>query len=268
MKQSMQVWTRTLAHITERLDRAKIEGQTIGKIDKEYEYNRDDLVKSVVGKMEAEIETFDQRNKVNRMVAETTGSAYQMIGMSIVGIGGTVLAFMVGGAATGVGAAVAGLGLIAFGSWLIPRKRELLIRRFKTQCEELRSTLQKQMEHVFAGQIADVIEKTKEVLEPLNRFFRSRIELNESHRGQLAKYQERVSALEDQLDVVYPADAGEPTSPSQPMLKRPVAPGSGAANTPPIVTKPAAPPPTPVPAPIAPAIPPLPGTAASDAKPE
>ncbi len=200
---------RLRQHIMEYLDRRRKESsirddQIIGSINRQFDYNRQTLLRAVFEKAGKLVDAYDAEVEAQNLSESLQTSVVQAL---LVGAGGLTLGTIgaVTAAAFGftfldVTGITAGAAAIVLGLFIIPTRKAAAKRNFEEKMQELRQRLHSLMNEQFNKELNGSIQRVYDALAPYIRFVRAEQEKVVTMREELALLNSEVLKLKSTIE--------------------------------------------------------------------
>jgi small GTP-binding protein len=200
---------RLRQYIMEYLDRRRKESsvhdeQLIGSINRQFDYNRQTLLRAVFEKASKLVDSYHPKEEAQKLSEELQTSVVQTL---VVGAGGLTLGTIGAVAAAAIGftfldvtGIAAGTVALVLGLFIIPARRASAKRKFDEKMQELRQRLHTLMNEQFNKELNGSIQRVYDALAPYIRFIRAEQEKIVSMRHQLAPLDAEVLRLKSTIE--------------------------------------------------------------------
>ncbi|MFL5695879.1 MAG: dynamin family protein [Ktedonobacteraceae bacterium] len=200
---------RLRQYIMEYLDRRRKESsvhdeQLIGSINRQFDYNRQTLLRAVFEKASKLADSYHPKEEAQKLSEELQTSVVQAL---VVGAGGLTLGTIGAVAAAAIGftfldvtGIAAGTVALVLGLFIIPARRASAKRKFDEKMQELRQRLHTLMNEQFNKELNGSIQRVYDALAPYIRFIRAEQEKIVSMRHQLAPLDAEVLRLKSTIE--------------------------------------------------------------------
>ena len=188
-------------HIMDYLDRRRKESsvrddQMIGSINRQFDYNRQTLLRSVFEQASRLVETFDKQAESQKLSDDLQAAGVQAL---VVGAGGLAVGTLGAVAAAAIGLTfldvtgiTAGVVAIGLGLFILPARRARAKRDFDAKMEELRLRLHGFMTEQFSKELNGSIQRVKDALAPYLTFVRI-------EQGKIVATRQQLTAIHTQI---------------------------------------------------------------------
>ncbi len=200
---------RLRQYIMEYLDRRRKESsvrdeQLIGSINRQFDYNRQTLLRAVFEKASKLADSYHPKEEAQKLSEELQTSVVQAL---VVGAGGLALGTIGAVAAAAIGftfldvtGIAAGTVALVLGLFIIPARRASAKRKFDEKMQELRQRLHTLMNEQFNKELNGSIQRVYDALAPYIRFIRAEQEKIVSMRHQLTPLDAEVLRLKSTIE--------------------------------------------------------------------
>lgn len=196
-------------YIMEYLDRRRKESsvrdeQLIGSINRQFDYNRQTLLRAVFEKASKLADSYHPKEEAQKLSEELQTSVVQAL---VVGAGGLTLGTIGAVAAAAIGftfldvtGIAAGTVALVLGLFIIPARRASAKRKFDEKMQELRQRLHTLMNEQFNKELNGSIDRVYDALAPYIRFVRSEQEKIVNMRQQLTPLDAEILRLKSSIE--------------------------------------------------------------------
>src|SRR6266571_2905655 len=200
---------RLRQYIMEYLDRRRKESsvrdeQLIGSINRQFDYNRQTLLRAVFEKASKLVDSYHPKEEAQKLSEELQTSVVQTL---VVGAGGLTLGTIGAVAAAAIGftfldvtGIAAGTVALVLGLFIIPARRASAKRKFDEKMQELRQRLHTLMNEQFNKELNGSIQRVYDALAPYIRFIRAEQEKIVNMRQQLTPLDAEVLRLKSTIE--------------------------------------------------------------------
>jgi GTP-binding protein EngB required for normal cell division len=177
------------------------EGQMLGSISREFDYNRRVLLQSVSRTVTSVIQTYDRETEIDQLSQDMRNTVAQaaIAGASGVGLGAIIVAF-VGTLAADVTGIIAGIGLLLLGYGIIPLRRKQAKQDFDAKMRELQAKLTASMSEQFRKELNNSVNRVQDAIAPYTRFVRAEQQKTEVVQERLQQLNQEVLELKSEIE--------------------------------------------------------------------
>ena len=177
------------------------EGQMLGAISREFDYNRRVLLQSVSRTVTSVIQTYDREAETDQLSQDMRNTVAQaaIAGASGVGLGAIIVAF-VGTLAADVTGIIAGIGLLLLGYGIIPLRRKQAKQDFDAKMLELQAKLTASMSEQFRKELNNSINRVQDAIAPYTRFVRSEQQKTVALQERLTQLNQEILGLKSEIE--------------------------------------------------------------------
>ncbi len=177
------------------------EGQMLGTISREFDYNRRVLLQSVSRTVTSVIQTYDRETEIDQLSQDMRNTVAQaaIAGASGVGLGAIIVAF-VGTLAADVTGIIAGIGLLLLGYGIIPLRRKQAKQDFDAKMRELQAKLTASMSEQFRKELNNSVNRVQDAIAPYTRFVRAEQQKTEVVQERLQQLNQEVLELKSEIE--------------------------------------------------------------------
>lgn len=173
IEKNLRVWQSIMDYLTrnrvpERRD------HLIGDVGGSFDYNRGQLLESVVYSAQRVVETYDREKESQALVEDVRGAlaATALTEAGAVGIGALLIALLHGAAFDITGVLAAGV-VAAFGLYMLPARRRQVKKEFHAKIATMRTQLRETMEREFNSEMEQMLARIRGAIAPYTRFIRA-----------------------------------------------------------------------------------------------
>ena len=201
IQRNLNLWEDVMVFVNER--RQAGEERVIGEVGGRFQYDREQLIRSLRKSAEEVLETYDDKMEARRLADTLQGAVVQsgIVGVGGIGLGAALVAFLSGAALdiTGItlGLTVAGLGLL-----VIPRRRQAAKKDLHVKMQEMRDSLGASIGRQFEGELRRASEKLHASIAPYTRFVRSELERLDTLQGELEDAEDSLHTLKKDVEAL------------------------------------------------------------------
>ena len=198
-------------NIMDYLDRRRKESsvrdeQLVGSINRQFDYNRQTLLRSVFEQASRLVETYDKQAEAQKLSQElqTAGVQTLLVGAGGLAVGtiGAVAAITIGISFLDVTGITAGAVAIGLGLFILPARRAKAKRDFNEKMQELRQSLHTFMNEQFRKELSGSMQRVNDALAPYVNFVRIEQGKIISTRQQLATLTTQVQQLRETIETM------------------------------------------------------------------
>src|SRR5947209_9728562 len=200
---------RLRQYVMEYLDRRRKESsirddQMIGSINRQFDYNRQTLLRAVFEKAGKLVDAYDTEAEAQKLSEglQTTVVQALLVGAGGLTLGtiGAVAAAVAGFSFLDVSGITAGVAVLALGLFIIPARKASAKRNFDGKMQELRQRLHTLMSEQFHKELNGSIQRVYDALAPYIRFVRAEQEKIVNMRNQLTPLEAEVVRLKGTIE--------------------------------------------------------------------
>ncbi len=193
--------------IMEYLDRRRQvsirrEGEMVGSISRQFDYNRRTLLQSVARTASNVVATYDRQAEAQNLSEDLRTAVAQTALASAggVGLGAAIVAIAGAAAAADVTGILAGITLISLGLYIIPARRTRAKRTFDEKMQELRTRLHDAMSEQFHKELNNAVGRVQDAIAPYTRFVRSEQKKTAAMQEQLTRLNSDLIDLKNTIE--------------------------------------------------------------------
>ena len=172
----------------------------VGRIGRQFEYNRAALLQSVGAQAHKVVESYDRERESEQLAADMQSAVVATAGVAGVAAIGAIIALMTQIAlidVTGVTAAVLGGSIALF---LLPAKKRQAKAAFNEKISALRDQLNRAMTNQFEIEMSRSVERVQEAIAPYTRFVAAENTKVRAAEAELARLDESFAALRRRIE--------------------------------------------------------------------
>lgn len=201
VKANMRLWRDTVEEFHRRSDVETLSGELIGKVGKEFAYNRDEIYSRIRGEADRRMQTYDVGVESRQLIDSAMQAVFQSFGL---GAGALGLGYLVTTIFSSVAIDVTGLTaatMLLVSSFLIlPYKRSKAKDEFRNKIEVLRANLKEALTRESTAEIGRMTAHISEAFQPYERFFATESEKIERFAGKLTKIEKEARVLTTEIE--------------------------------------------------------------------
>ncbi len=198
-----RLWQDAMEYLDRRSKTsARREGEMVGSIGKQFDYNRRTLLQSVARAANTVVETYDRQAEALKLSQDLRTAVAQTALASAggVGLGAVIVAIAGAAAAADVTGILAGVTLISLGLYIIPARRNRARRSFGDQMQALRTRLHNAMNEQFDKELNNSINRLQDAIAPYTRFVRAEQKKTVAMQEQLTRLDSEMMQLGDTIE--------------------------------------------------------------------
>jgi hypothetical protein len=196
----LRLWQNVQEYLDRRQATRGREDQMLGRVGRQFEYNRAELLQSVGQQARTVIESYDRERESFELAEDMRSAVTQTAGAAGVAAVGAIVALATQVAwidATGITAAVVLGGLAIF---LLPLKQRQAKTQFNEKIAVLRDQLSKAMTSQFEIELSRSIERVHEAIAPYTRFVQAEQGKVQGADAELARLDESFAGLRRRIE--------------------------------------------------------------------
>ncbi|HUF17297.1 MAG TPA: hypothetical protein VMS12_04540, partial [Thermoanaerobaculia bacterium] len=201
VKSNMRLWRDTVEEFHRRSDIESLSGELIGKVGKEFAYNRDEIYNRIKGEADRRMQTYDVGVESRHLIDSAMQAVFQSFGL---GAGALGLGYLVTTIFSSVAIDVTGLTaatMLLVSSFLIlPYKRSKAKDEFRKKIETLRAQLKEALTRESTAEIGRMTSHIGEAFQPYERFFATESEKIERFAGKLTKIEKEARVISKEIE--------------------------------------------------------------------
>lgn len=201
-----RLWQDAMEYLDRRSKTsARREGEMVGSVGRQFDYNRRTLLQSVARTANKVVETYDRQAEALKLSQDLRTAVAQTALASAggVGLGAAIVAIAGAAAAADVTGILAGITLISLGLYIIPSRRNRAKRSFSDQMQALRTRLHNAMNEQFHTELTSSINRLQDAIAPYTRFVRAEQKKTTAMQEQLVHLDSEMTRLGDTIEQEY-----------------------------------------------------------------
>jgi small GTP-binding protein len=178
--------------------------QLVGSINRQFDYNRNTLLRAVFEKASDLVKSYDRQEEAETYSKELQSAVVQAL---LVGAGGLALGTVGAATAAAVGftfldlsGITAGVVVVVLGIFILPARKASAKRKFDVKMQELRQRLHNLMNEQFNKELNGSIQRVYDALAPYIRFVHTEQEKVTSIRGQITPIEADILKLKGTIE--------------------------------------------------------------------
>ena len=202
IQRNLNLWEDVMTFVNERR-KAGEEQRLIGEVGGRFQYDREQLIRTLRQSAEGVLEGYDEDREARRLAESLQGAVVQsgLLQVGGIGLGAAVLAFL-SGAALDITGVTLGLTLAGVGLLVLPRRKRQAKRQLHEQMQALRDGLESSIGKQFESELRRVSEKLHAAIAPYTRFVRSELERLDALKEELHSSEETLKQLRRDIEAV------------------------------------------------------------------
>ena len=204
VEQEHRLWQDVMEYLDRRRQvSAQREGEMIGSVSRQFDYNRRALLQSVARSADSVVKSYDRQAEAVALAENlrTAVASAAIAGAGGIGLGAAIVA-LVGTAAADVTGILAGIALISLGLYIIPAQRSRAKRSFDEKMAELRTRLHNAMQEQFQKELSNAINRVQEAIAPYTRFVRAEQKKTAAMQERLQNLNSALLSLKNEIERV------------------------------------------------------------------
>ncbi len=196
----LRLWQSVQEYLDRRQSTRGREDQMLGRVGRQFEYNRAELLQSVGLQARKVVESYDRERESFELAEDIRSAVTQTAGAAGVAAVGAIVALATQIAwidATGITAAVVLGGLAVF---LLPLKQRQAKTQFNAKIATLRDQLSKAMTNQFELELGRSLERVHEAIAPYTRFVQAEQGKVQQADAELARLDEAFAGLRRRIE--------------------------------------------------------------------
>ena len=211
VRNNMKLWNAAFTEVQTHTERLRKKGALAPQGGTEFNYNREELFARLRAPVENRLGQFDVDREAREIVAAVKESLAQTFGVNVLAVGlGAVLVTIFTTAALDLSGVVTAT-MLALAGWLIlPARRRKLMKQLHETIAKLNVDLAALLSTNFEEQLRLYERQMLEVIEPYERFLEAERRKVELGVAELRAIDGRISALEGQIEEMFPEGEAAP----------------------------------------------------------
>ena len=196
----LRLWQSVQEYMDRRESTRGREDRMLGRVGRQFEYNRAELLQSVGQQARRVVESYDRERESFELAEDIRSAVTQTAGAAGVAAVGAIVALATQVAwldATGITAAVVLGGLAVF---LLPLKQRQAKAQFNEKIANLREQLSKAMAGQFEVELAHSLERVHEAIAPYTRFVQAEQDKVRQADAELTRLDDAFAGLRRRLE--------------------------------------------------------------------
>jgi small GTP-binding protein len=196
----LRLWQNVQEYLQRRQATRGREDQMLGRVGRQFEYNRAELLQSVGAQARKAVESYDRERESFELAEDMRSAVALTAGVAGVAAIGAIIALMTQIAlidVTGVTAAVLGGSVALF---LLPAKKRQAKAAFNQKIADLRAQLNKAMTSQFELELSRSTERIGEAIAPYTRFVQAENNKVRQADAELARLDDAFTALRRRIE--------------------------------------------------------------------
>lgn len=200
IQRNMGLWEDVMRFVNERRQAGE-EARLIGEVGGRFQYDREQLIRSLRQSAEEVMSSYDDDREGRRLAESLQGAVLQsgLLGVGGLGLGAAIVALL-SGAALDITGITLGLTLAGVGLLILPRRRQRAKKELHDQMQALRDGLQETLGKQFEAELRRAGEKLHAAIAPYTRFVRSELERLDTVQEELQRNREALAALRREIE--------------------------------------------------------------------
>ena len=200
MKESIALYERTAAFLTERVQKDKYRDKVLGGTDLAFDYNREQVFSLVRAGFEREVKEFDIPGECNRVLSSSYRSILGFFGVEIGAVAlGALLTHIFSAIVLVVSGILLASVLALTGFFILPAKKRRAIAEFSRKVDTLTLEFRKTISREFEKEINGALEKIRTGYEPYMTFYKAESKKAETAEKDLKSCRTTLGALKKKL---------------------------------------------------------------------
>jgi len=203
-EQEQKFRQRAMEYVDRRRKESSVrDDQLVGSINRQFDYNRNTLLRAVFEKASELVKSYDRQEEAALYSKELQKAVVQAL---LVGAGG-ITPGTIGAATAAVGLTfldltgiTAGVVVVVPGIFILPARKASAKRKFDEKIQELRQRLHNPMNEQFTKELSGSIQRVYDALAPYIRFARTEQEKVTSIRQQITPIEAEILQLKDTIE--------------------------------------------------------------------
>ncbi|HLI07886.1 MAG TPA: dynamin family protein [Ktedonobacteraceae bacterium] len=197
-----RLWQDVMEYMDRRRQvSAQREGEMIGSVSRQFDYNRRALLQSVARTADSVVKSYDRQAEATALSEDlrTAVASAALAGAGGIGLGAAIVA-LVGTAAADVTGVLASIAIISLGLYIIPAQRSRAKRAFNEKMNELRERLHQAMEEQFQKELNNAISRVQDAIAPYTRFVRAEQKKTSAMQERLQNLNSALLSLKNEIE--------------------------------------------------------------------
>lgn len=203
VKENMRLWNGTVEEFHRRPAADAASSGLIGRVGKEFAYNREEIYSRIKAEAERRIETYDVGIESRRLIDSAMQAVFHSLGL---GAGALGLGYLVTTAFSSVAVDVTGLTaatmLLVTSFLVLPYKRSKARQEFRERISSLRSQLRDGLVRESATEIERMVRHIAGAFEPYERFYATEMQKVDEFGTKLTSIEAAAREIGDDIERV------------------------------------------------------------------
>jgi septin family protein len=206
-EQEQKFRKHTMEYVDPRRKESSVrDDQLVGSINRQFDYNRNTLLRAVFEKASELVKSYDRQEEAAIYSKELQKAVVQAL---LVGAGGITPGTIGAATAAAVGLTfldvtgiTAGVVVVVLGIFILPARKASAKRKFDEKTQELRQRLHNPMNEQFAKELSGSIQRVHDALAPYTRFVRTEQEKVTSIKQQITPIETEILQLKGTIETI------------------------------------------------------------------
>ncbi len=196
---NLKQW-RDIVEYVNRRRQAKYDGDLIGEVGDNFEYNRSRVIQSVGKNASEVVRNYDRERESEQIALSMQGAVAQTVAAEVGALGmGAIVATVAMAAAVDVTMTLSALLLAGLGFFILPYRRRKAREEFREKTDALRGKLGEVVRRQFDSELARSVERMREAIAPYTRFVRTEHARMTEARASLKEISGEVESLKREI---------------------------------------------------------------------
>ena len=200
VRANMRLWKDTVEEFHRRRDLDSLGGDLVGKVGREFAYNRDEVYSRIKTEAERRLRTYDVAIESRNLIDSALQGVLQSFGLGAGALGlGYLMTTIFSSVALDVTGLTAATMLLVSSFLILPYKRSKAKTEFKEKIDRLRKQLEDALSRESGDEIGRMIAHIGDAFLPYRRFFDAESEKVERFATRLLAIDEQVREIAAEL---------------------------------------------------------------------
>jgi small GTP-binding protein len=196
VKGNMRLWRDTVEEFQRRADIETMNAEIVGKVGREFAYNRDEVYSRIRTEADRRMRTYDLGVESRQLIDGAMQGLVQSVGLGAGALGlGYIVTTIFSSVAIDVTGLTAATMLLVSSFLILPYKRSKAKTEFRDKIDGVRGQLTETLTRESAVEIDRMIDHIAEAFQPYSRFYASETE-------KIDRFNEKLASVESSLGAV------------------------------------------------------------------
>ncbi|HUP28440.1 MAG TPA: dynamin family protein [Chloroflexia bacterium] len=204
VNQDLRLWQGVMDYLNRRrqVSPRQYDEHVIGKVGGQFDYNRENLLKSVVQEARHVIESYDRRQEAEIIAQDMRSAVGQMVAAGAVAGLGVLVSIAITSAFIDITGVTAALVSGAVGLFILPYRKRKAQEEFRERTLQLKERLTAAMSQQFDAELAHSVQRIRDSVAPYTRFVRLEQERVSGADSSLIEIERGVNSLRAEIEAI------------------------------------------------------------------